>query len=90
MKSEKTLTAIIAVAAALVFAGAPMLTHSASAKITQETNPPTCTNHNGDVIGSSCPGSSSGPGHGHTFNPGSTTCHHNPSSTTSCPPGHNK
>jgi hypothetical protein len=70
-----------------------MLTPSASAKIIPGTpgTPPTCTNHNGDVIGSSCPGSSAGPGLGHTFNPGSPpTCNHNPSSTTSCPPGQNK
>jgi hypothetical protein len=87
----KTIALFAIVAATLAFvAVAPSLINSASARITQETTPPTCTNHNGDVIGSNCPGSSSGPGQGHTFTPGTTTCNHNPSSTTSCPPGQNK
>jgi hypothetical protein len=83
MRTKLTI-GIIAVAAIMMALG-PVLVgvHQASARITQET---TCTNHNGDVIGSSCPGSSAGPGQGHTE---SSTCNHNPSSTTRCPPGQN-
>ena len=84
------MVAIAATTTVLAVATAPYLITSTSAKITQETTPPTCTNHKGQVIGSSCPGSSSGPGQGHTFTPGTTACRHNPSSPTNYPPGQNK
>jgi hypothetical protein len=86
-KTKLGLFAIVAIGLASV-AAAPSLIGNASAKITPgETTPPTCTNHNGDVIGTSCPGSSAGPGNGHTFTPGTHTCNSNPQQK--CPPGQN-
>jgi hypothetical protein len=78
-KTTTTIALFAIVAATLAFvAVAPSLINSASAKIT----PGGCTNHNGDVIGSTCPGSSANPGQGHT-----QTCNSNP--TGKCPAGQN-
>ena len=79
----KTIALFAIVAAALAFvAVAPGLINSASARITP-AQPPSCTNHNGDTIGTTCPGSSASPGQGHEQNPG--TCAQNPQNK--CPPG---
>jgi len=54
MQNKTTTIALFATAALAFVAVAPSLINSASARIT----PGGCTNHNGDVIGSTCPGSS--------------------------------
>ncbi|MDQ3868584.1 MAG: hypothetical protein M3250_03395 [Thermoproteota archaeon] len=43
-----------------------------------------------DVGATSCPGESATKGQRHVFVQEEQTCRHNPSSTTSCPPGQNK
>jgi len=73
----KIILAIVIIAGATLVL-APGLIGSASARITAGH----CENHNGDTIGSSCPGRSSDPGQGHT-----QTCNANP--TDRCPPGQN-
>ncbi|HXS59196.1 MAG TPA: hypothetical protein VN703_00090 [Candidatus Sulfopaludibacter sp.] len=79
MNTKTTSTIIVVMVAAVGMAISPSLISSASASIT----PGHCTNHNGDNIGPSCPGSSADPGQGHT-----QTCNSNP--TGKCPGGQNK
>jgi hypothetical protein len=80
MQTKTTTLALFAiVAATLAFvAVAPSLINSASAAIT----PGGCTNRQGTDVGSTCPGSSAGPGQGHI-----QKCNSNPSGK--CPPGQN-
>jgi hypothetical protein len=91
--NTKTTLGIIGMAAAIALVISPSLITNVSAKITQETTPSQCVQPESgqtDVGATSCPGQSATKGQGHVFVPAEQTCKHNPSSTTSCPPGQNK